>query len=49
MSKLKIIKRDKKVETNTIDKYGAGGAAWLLLPLNIIPKKSPPSLLGPSL
>ena len=51
VSKTKIIKRDKKIETNRTDD---GGAAWLLLllllpPLNIIPKKSPPSsLLDPS-
>lgn len=49
VSKIKIIKRDKKVETNTMDEEGDGGAAWLLLlPLNIIPKKSPSSLLDPS-
>lgn len=45
MSKIRIIRRDKKVVTNTVEEDGGdGGAAWLLLPLNIIPKKSPSSL-----
>lgn len=43
---MKIIKRDKKVETIIMDDEGEEGGAWLLvLPLNIIPKKSPSSLL----
>ena len=45
--KMEIMKRDKKMET----KEKEGGAAWLLLPLNIIPKKSPssPSPVDPAL
>lgn len=47
---MKIIKRDKKVETKTImDGECDEGAALLLLPLNIIPKKSPSSPLDPPL
>lgn len=50
VSKIRIITRDKKVETNAMDKEDGdeGGAARLLLPLNIIPKKSPSSLLDPA-